>query len=108
MNEHQEEAFELWKQKKVEFERELAITSNPSLKFELRQRIRECEQELKRLSNTHKAENDPPNVFDKKFEPIDLEQKTKNLDISPDEWFSKRRPNQSLVGKFFKSIFEDS
>ena len=49
--EQQELALKLWKQKKAEFERQIAITNSPDLKFELRQNIQECEQEIQRLEN---------------------------------------------------------
>ena len=54
--EQQEQALDLWKRKKADFERELATTSNPALKFELRQLLRECEQEIQRLENNSEDE----------------------------------------------------
>ncbi|MEO0927234.1 MAG: hypothetical protein AAFY63_15305 [Cyanobacteria bacterium J06643_13] len=103
-NEQQKQVLKLWKEKKAEFERELAITSNPSLKFELKQRILECEQELGRLNNAYKSENQALKVSDINPKHMDLEQKAEDVDISPDEWFSKRK---SRFGNFLKSIFED-
>lgn len=105
LNDQQKELLKLWREKKAEFERELAITSNPSLKFELKQRILECEQQLQRLNKSYKAENQTSEIYNQKPEYINLEQKTEDLEIPPDEWFSKKR---SRLGNFFKSMFEDS
>ena len=108
MNEQQKKVLETLKQKKTEFEYELAITSNPSLKFELKQRIEQCEQELERLNNVYEAEKQRSNIFDQECDQIDLEQQTdENIDVSPDEWFRRSTKSQSRLSKFFKSIFED-
>ncbi len=45
------EAIENYRKKIGQFEKELAITSNPELKFELKNRMAECKKEIKRLEN---------------------------------------------------------
>ncbi len=99
------EIIKIWKEKKAEFERELAISSNPSLKFELKQRILECERQLQRLNNEYETEDQLSEVSNKEYDYTNFEKKTKNLDISPDEWFSKKR--KSRLSKFLQSLFDD-
>lgn len=45
-----EQAKRKWKEKLAHYEYELAITSNAPQKFELRERIQECQEEIKRIN----------------------------------------------------------
>lgn len=81
--EQQGQALDLWKRKKADFERELATTSNPDLKFELRQRIRECEQEIQRLENNSEGEVDKSkNISANNFNQRKIERLQRDLDLA--------------------------
>ena len=47
-----EKTLKNWQEKLAYFENELSITSSSTQKFELRKRIEECEQEIKRIERS--------------------------------------------------------
>jgi formylglycine-generating enzyme required for sulfatase activity len=56
-----EQALENWLERLADYEHELSATSNPSLKFDLRKSIKECEEEIEKLKNRLKPDDSDPN-----------------------------------------------
>ena len=55
-----DDALKLWRGKLADYERELAISSDPARKFELKQGIKECQQQILRLESS--VESPPASV----------------------------------------------
>jgi eukaryotic-like serine/threonine-protein kinase len=57
-----EQALKIWLERLADYEHELSCTSNPSLKFDLRKSIKECEEEIEKLKNRLKSDVLDPNL----------------------------------------------
>jgi formylglycine-generating enzyme required for sulfatase activity len=68
------QALKNWQDRLADYEHELSCTSNPSLKFDLRKSIKECEEQIDKLKNRLKPdESDPNRVEPRSTEDIEFD-----------------------------------
>jgi predicted MPP superfamily phosphohydrolase len=78
-----EQALETWQEKLAAYECDLSLSADPSLKFELRKRIQECEREIERISIKLKSLEKDIQVFAEEVDRLEeIDQLEKNEAIS--------------------------
>jgi hypothetical protein len=90
---HSDSPLQIWGERRAEFERELAITSDAPRKFELKKGIEECDQEIARLEAESQARAKAPP------EPARAETRPWNVPYSKNPFFTGREKVLVDVGK---------
>ena len=96
-NQPSQSALEIWQERLESFQKELAITANPTMKFELRKQIEECQQKIRELAAVTSQERllidkEDPITDNGQAISLDLGEITKNTD-----WYTFKEYGKPLT-----------